>query len=96
LIEEGVENLAKNKVAGKLTIDIQLMGEQVRVLLDVAISEGNEANSLERRYANEITDWSDHVKLLNKIKKYNIRVSNKIYANAGIVHHITDVMLPCL
>ena len=96
LIEEGVENLAKNKIAGTLTIDIEVFDTQVRVLLDVAIPADEKNRRLEHKYANEITDWADHVKLLNKIKKYNIEVSSKIHTNSGIVHHITDLMLPCL
>jgi putative methionine-R-sulfoxide reductase with GAF domain len=98
MIEEGVENLAKNKLAGKLDISIQIPDERhVEVTVDIAIpNKGLTTSKLESRYANEVTNWSDHVQLLKKIKKYSIRTEKEVNNKRGTIHHITRVTLPCL
>jgi hypothetical protein len=98
MIEEGVENLAKNKLAGKLDIHIKIPDDKhVEVTVDIAIPrKGKIAAKLESKYANEVTNWSDHIRLLKKIKKYSIQTKKEIKQSRGIIHHITRVTLPCL
>jgi LytS/YehU family sensor histidine kinase len=98
MIEEGVENLAKNKLAGKLNIHIHVPDEKhVEITLDIAISgEGRAVAKLESKYANEVTNWSDHIRLLKKIKKYAIHTEKETNKKRGTIHHITRVTLPCL
>jgi putative methionine-R-sulfoxide reductase with GAF domain len=96
MIEEGVENLAKNKVAGKMEINIQAPNEKhVVVTVDISISGKGKAK-LESRYSNEVTNWSDHIQWLRKIKKYTIKTKKEVIRSKGVVHHITRVTLPCL
>lgn len=98
MIEESVENLAKNRLAGKLAIRIQVTDEKhVEVIVDIAIpGTGNTSSKLESRYTNEVTNWSDHVQLLKKLKKYSIKVNRDVAYRDGTVHYITKVKLPCL
>lgn len=96
MIEEGVENLAKNKLAGRLDIHIQIPDERrVEVTVDIAIPRKGRAK-LESKYANEVTNWSDHIRLLNKLKKYSIHTEKEVNNKRGTIHHITRVTLPCL
>jgi putative methionine-R-sulfoxide reductase with GAF domain len=98
MIEESVENMAKNKLAGKLTINIVTPDEKhVHVTVDIAIPiKGTIISKLESRYANEVTTWADHIRLLKKIKKYAIKTNREVIQKKGAIHYITKVILPCL
>jgi putative methionine-R-sulfoxide reductase with GAF domain len=98
IIEEGVENLAKNKVAGNMIIDIKRKSEKfVELSIDIAIVQnGKVKGELEKRYANEFTNWNDHVSLLRKVKGYKIEIKRQVIHKKGIVHHINRISLPCL
>lgn len=98
IIEEGVENLAKNKLAGKMNIDITIEDDQfAHVIIDIAIPQkGGSGTNLKKKYANEFTNWSDHVSLLKKIKRYKIKIIKLREQKKDIAHHIMKVVLPCL
>jgi putative methionine-R-sulfoxide reductase with GAF domain len=98
IIEEAVENLAKNKVGGQLIIGIKRRSDKfVDLSIDIAITKKDiEKGELENRYANEFTDWNDHVRLLRKVKGFKIEIKRQIIHKDGIVHHIHLLSLPCL
>lgn len=98
MIEEAVENLAKNRLAGKLEISIDLPDEHhVAVIVDIAIRQsGKILTKLEARYTNEVANWSDHINLLKKVRKYSITTSKEVVQRRGATHYRTKVLLPIL
>jgi putative methionine-R-sulfoxide reductase with GAF domain len=98
MIEESVENLAKNRLAGKLTIGIDIPDDHhVAVTLDIAIRQSGKIKSkLESRYTNAVTNWSDHVKLLKKVRDYTITTHKEIINEKKVTHYRTQVILPIL
>ncbi|MBX2970495.1 MAG: histidine kinase [Cyclobacteriaceae bacterium] len=98
MIEEAVENLAKNRLAGKLTIRIDLPDEHhVAVTIDIAIRQsGKILAKLEARYANEVASWSDHINLLKKVRKYSIVTDKEVIQGKGVTHYQTKILLPIL
>lgn len=97
IVEEAVENLAKNKVAGNLTIAVNRKSEKfVDVSIDISIAKNGMSAGLEKRYANEFTDWKDHVRLLRKAKGYRIRIKRQTEHMDRTVNHICLISLPCL
>ncbi|MBX2963088.1 MAG: histidine kinase [Cyclobacteriaceae bacterium] len=98
MIEEAVENLAKNRLAGKLTIRIDLPDEHhVAVTTDIAIRQsGKILAKLEARYANEVASWSDHINLLKKVRKYSIVTDKEVIQGKGVTHYQTKILLPIL
>lgn len=98
IIEEAVENLAKNKLAGTLVIRIDIPDkEHVMVILDIGIRQsGKMLAKLEARYTNEVANWSDHINLLKKVRKYSIATSKEVVQLDGVTHYQTKVLLPIL
>ena len=98
MIEEGVENLAKNRTPGKLNIDIQVQNdEEVEVSIEIIINKNdNNSTHFEKKYANEVTHWPDHIRLLNSIKKYRITSKSSRWEADGNLHVCTQLVLPCL
>ncbi|MDN4166265.1 histidine kinase [Cytophagales bacterium LB-30] len=98
MIEEAVENLAKNRLAGKLRISIALPSEHhVAVIVDIAIRQsGKILTKLETRYTNEVANWADHINLLKKVREYSITTSKEVIQNKDITHYRTQVLLPIL
>lgn len=98
MIEEAVENLAKNRLAGKLTIGIEIPDEyHVLVTLNISIRQAGKVQAqLESRYTNEVANWSDHVKLLKKVRHYTITTHKEIQQEKKVTHYRTKVMLPIL
>jgi len=98
MIEEAVENLAKNRLAGKLKISIDLPDEHhVGVVLDIEIRQsGKILAKLEERYANEVASWSDHINLLKKVRKYSITTDKEVILDKRVTHNRTRIVLPIL
>lgn len=98
MIEEAVENLAKNRLAGKLAIRIDLPDEHhVAVTTDIAIRQsGKILAKLEARYANEVANWSDHINLLKKVRNYSIVTDKEVIQGKGVTHYQTKILLPIL
>src|SRR5690606_32842179 len=98
MIEEAVENLAKNRLAGKLKIGIDLPDEHhVGVVLDIEIRQsGKILAKLEERYANEVASWSDHINLLKKVRKYSITTDKEVILDKRVTHNRTRIVLPIL
>lgn len=97
IVEEAVENLAKNKVAGNLTISVSRKSERfVDVSIDISIARSDMRRGLEKKYANEITNWKDHVRLLRRAKGYPIRIKKQTLRMDKTVHHVSLIALPCL
>lgn len=98
MIEEGVENLAKNRVPGKMDITVRMEGEHhVSVTLDTAISRPGDGDApFAYRYANEVADWAEHARMLRRIKRYDITTGREAIYRAGVLHCISTVKLPLL
>jgi putative methionine-R-sulfoxide reductase with GAF domain len=97
IIEEGVENLAKNKIAGKMNIGVDVKEQYAHVTIDTVIARKvGSATGLAKRYSNEFTNWSDHMKLLKRINQYKIEAKRKITRTRSATHHTIHVILPCL
>jgi putative methionine-R-sulfoxide reductase with GAF domain len=98
ILEEAVENLAKNKLAGTLAIRIAIPDEKrVAITIDIGISHTERnLSTLETRYVNEVTTWANHIKLLKKIRKYTITTTKEVVHQKGITHYVTNVVLPNL
>ena len=96
IIEEGVENLAKNKVAGKMNISVSVKDKRVEVTIDTQVSGEDVKDKLVKRYANEYANWNDHIKLLKTINRYYIETKEKVIRTKNTTHHLVSVTLPCL
>ncbi|MBL7845125.1 MAG: histidine kinase [Cyclobacteriaceae bacterium] len=98
MMEEAVENLAKNRLAGKLSIHIAVPDDKrVAVTVDIGIRQsGRILSKLETRYVNEVTNWSNHIKLLKQIRNYSITTTKEVLQQKGITHYVTNVVLPNL
>jgi hypothetical protein len=98
MIEEGIENLAKNHIPGNLKIDIKVLdNNKVEVSFEMIIKKKTKNTAqFENKYANEITHWPDHIRLLNRIKKYRITSKTSSREVGGKLHLYTHLILPCL
>lgn len=97
IIEEGVENLAKNNVAGKMDIKVNVLGNKVMLAIDTQIpSDGNASTEFSTRYTNEFTNWHHHVMLLKQLHHYAISTRKQIIQKEDVMHHILHVTLPCV
>lgn len=98
MIEEAIENLAKNRLAGKLEIRIELPDDHhIGVIIDIGIRQtGKILTKLEARYTNEVANWSDHINLLKKVRKYSISTNKEVVQRKGVTHYRTKVLLPIL
>jgi LytS/YehU family sensor histidine kinase len=96
IIEEGVENLAKNKVAGKMNISVSVKDKRVEVTIDTAVAGKDINGKLVKRYENEYANWNDHIKLLKTINRYYIETKESVIRKINTTHHVVSVTLPCL
>ncbi len=97
VIEEGVENLAKNKVAGKMDINVDVKEQHVHVTIDTIISQrGRHMAGLAKRYTNEFANWADHIRLLKRVNRYPIEARRKVSRARNATHHTTHIILPSL
>jgi putative methionine-R-sulfoxide reductase with GAF domain len=101
-LEERVERLitAQN---GKSTLNVGVRREKESVVVSLRITNSAGGRDIKRAktYREDLPKWSDHVKLINRVKKYKIKTTSKhnvggSRSNAQARNETHELILPVL
>jgi LytS/YehU family sensor histidine kinase len=97
LVENFLEAMIpQNAGSSHISIDFTIQESHVVIVLLIEAQQGTHFNSRVPEYRKGIAQWSDHVEVYNKIKKYNItyRIEDQWVDNQLLVSKRVELQIP--